>query len=98
MKKLMAVLAIALVGLMIFVSACSSSSMTVPTITNPPAQTYTQATHPAPSTYPTYAATTAGIAPNTGYIGLAAGGAKDIGNFRENIRNSYLPLPHGYHL
>lgn len=26
-------------------------------------------------------------------IGLAAGGAKDIGNFRENIRNNYLPLP-----
>ena len=28
-----------------------------------------------------------------GTIGLAAGGAKDIGNFRENIRNDYLPLP-----
>lgn len=26
-------------------------------------------------------------------IGLAAGGAKDIGNFRENIKNNYLPLP-----
>ena len=26
-------------------------------------------------------------------IGLAAGGAKDINNFRENIRNDYLPLP-----
>jgi Ca-activated chloride channel family protein len=28
-----------------------------------------------------------------GTIGLAAGGAKDVGNFRENIRNNYLPLP-----
>jgi Ca-activated chloride channel family protein len=26
-------------------------------------------------------------------IGLAAGGAKDINNFRQNIRNNYLPLP-----
>lgn len=26
-------------------------------------------------------------------IGLAAGGAKDINNFRENIKNDYLPLP-----
>jgi len=26
-------------------------------------------------------------------IGLAAGGAKDISNFRENIGNNYLPLP-----
>jgi Ca-activated chloride channel homolog len=26
-------------------------------------------------------------------IGLSAGGAKDIQNFRENIKNSYLPLP-----
>ncbi|MBI4310802.1 MAG: VWA domain-containing protein [Chloroflexi bacterium] len=26
-------------------------------------------------------------------IGLSAGGAKDISNFRENIRNDYLPLP-----
>jgi Ca-activated chloride channel family protein len=31
--------------------------------------------------------------PNSGTIGLSAGGAKDIGNFRENIRNNYLPLP-----
>jgi Ca-activated chloride channel family protein len=31
-------------------------------------------------------------APN-GNIGLAVGGAKDVGNFRENIQNDYLPLP-----
>ncbi len=29
----------------------------------------------------------------SGKIGLSAGGAKDINNFRENIRNNYLPLP-----
>lgn len=28
-----------------------------------------------------------------GTIGLATGGAKDIANFRENIRHGYLPLP-----
>ncbi|MFC1976712.1 VWA domain-containing protein [Chloroflexota bacterium] len=32
-------------------------------------------------------------APNSGTIGLAAGGAKDINNFRENIENGFLPLP-----
>jgi Ca-activated chloride channel family protein len=32
-------------------------------------------------------------APLTGNIGLATGGAKDIANFRENIRMNYLPLP-----
>ena len=26
-------------------------------------------------------------------LGFAVGGAKDINNFRENIRNGYLPLP-----
>jgi Ca-activated chloride channel family protein len=36
-------------------------------------------------------ATSAPSSSNT--IGLAAGGAKDIGNFRENIRNNYLPQP-----
>lgn len=29
----------------------------------------------------------------TGKIGLSTGGAKDIANFRENIKNGYLPLP-----
>jgi len=26
-------------------------------------------------------------------LGFSTGGAKDIGNFRENIKNNYLPLP-----
>jgi Ca-activated chloride channel family protein len=30
---------------------------------------------------------------NSDTIGLAAGGAKDVNNFRENIENGYLPLP-----
>jgi len=28
-----------------------------------------------------------------GDIGLTVGGAQDIGNFRDNIRNGHLPLP-----
>jgi Ca-activated chloride channel family protein len=43
----------------------------------------TPAPAPAPTTVPT----------SSGNIGLAAGGAKDINNFRENIKNDYLPLP-----
>ncbi|HPJ84988.1 MAG TPA: VWA domain-containing protein [Methanothrix sp.] len=37
-----------------------------------------------------YAATPAPVSPS---IGLAAGGAKDVENFRENIEEGYLPLP-----
>jgi Ca-activated chloride channel family protein len=40
----------------------------------------------------TYPSTTTAPQP-TGTIGLSTGGAKDIGNFRENILNDYLPLP-----
>jgi Ca-activated chloride channel family protein len=31
--------------------------------------------------------------PGPGSIGLAVGGAKDVGNFRENIEKNFLPLP-----
>jgi Ca-activated chloride channel homolog len=55
-----------------------------PTITQMPAPTIT-----IPGPYPTPFPTT----PGTGTIGLATGGAKDTNNFRENIRNNYLPLP-----
>ncbi|MDA3802535.1 MAG: VWA domain-containing protein [Patescibacteria group bacterium] len=32
-------------------------------------------------------------APSNSNIGLAVGGAKDVNNFRENIKEDYLPLP-----
>lgn len=35
----------------------------------------------------------AGGAPGSGDLGYAAGGAKDIQNFRDNINNGYLPQP-----
>ena len=55
-----------------------------------PPVTITQYPPSTTSAYP-YPAFTPSPVPGT--IGLSAGGAKDIGNFRENIRNNYLPLP-----
>ena len=54
-----------------------------------PAPTPTPAPVPAPAPAPAPAPSRVG----SGNIGLAAGGAKDINNFRENIKNNYLPLP-----
>jgi len=49
---------------------------------------------PAPTPTPTPAPTPSpASSPNQATIGLATGGAKDINNFRENIKNDYLPLP-----
>lgn len=95
MKRILA--ALLLIVVCVIVTACGASqtattlpswtSSVQPTATRPPMttvpSTYTQST--SPYTYPT---TTP-----SGTIGLAAGGAKDVGNFRENIRNNYLPLP-----
>ena len=73
----------------------SAKPYPVPSTTMAPAPTTPAA--PAPSYRPP--TTSAPPAPNapseaiSGNIGLAAGGAKDITNFRENIRNNYLPLP-----
>jgi Ca-activated chloride channel homolog len=65
------------------------------TYSQPPAYTVT-ATATTTSTYPAHTivpTSTAGIPASSNTIGLAAGGAKDIANFRENIRNNYLPQP-----
>ena len=40
-----------------------------------------------------YSTAPVAAAPAEASIGLSAGGAKDISSFRENINNSYLPLP-----
>jgi Ca-activated chloride channel family protein len=83
MKKLLTGLAgMILIAVMLFTAACAAG-MPVDTTHDtiiPQSTTYT-ATTPAVTT------------PSTGNIGLAAGGAKDIANFRENINNGYLPLP-----
>ncbi len=56
------------------------------TITNVPAPTIAI---PGTTTPPTYSSSAQG----QNNLGLSTGGAKDVNNFRENIRNNYLPLP-----
>jgi Ca-activated chloride channel homolog len=84
-------------------SATSSTSKTQPsmsstskTVTTTKTMTYTTTPRTTlASQTPTATKTTSGSYYTTPSetIGLATGGAKDIGNFRENIRNNYLPLP-----
>jgi Ca-activated chloride channel homolog len=75
------------------------TTMTPKPTSTPAHPTYTAtATQTATAGHPTYPATTtwSTVAPTTspgGTIGLSAGGAKDVSNFRENIYNNYLPLP-----
>ncbi len=94
MKRILA--ALILIVVCVIVTACSASE----TMTTRPPWTSTSVPH---TTRPqTTAAPTRTQLPSSytqipttpsGTIGLAAGGAKDVGNFRENIRNNYLPLP-----
>jgi Ca-activated chloride channel family protein len=81
-----------------------STTPPAPATERPPAYTPPASTSPAPS--PSYAPPPSGTgapaaAPSLTFpwseskdtIGFAVGGAKDINNFRENIKNGYLPLP-----
>jgi Ca-activated chloride channel family protein len=85
-----AILVLMLAGIMLL-SACSAAPPPAQQpVTAPPAAT---AAPSAPrSEQPSFGSSSA---PGAGSysIGLSAGGAKDIANFRENIRNNYLPLP-----
>ena len=106
MKRLFLVcFAIMLVAAMIL-SSCASApaTSTYPKTQARPTVTTSAATQPdyrppvtmtttaRPSTYPNPAAPGKnGSFSET--LGFSTGGAKDIANFRENIRNNYLPLP-----
>jgi Ca-activated chloride channel homolog len=95
MKKLTALVFLVMLTAILLMNSCSSMT--------------TSATHaPASTSYTTHATTTytnkttlattthtatRPTATSTETIGLAVGGAKDINNFRENIRHNYLPLP-----
>jgi Ca-activated chloride channel family protein len=75
--------------------ACSASSF--PSATQPP---MTMSTRPSMTTQPhyttsapTYTSSATQPPTTTGNIGLSTGGAKDVNNFRDNIRNNFLPLP-----
>jgi Ca-activated chloride channel homolog len=90
-------------------SATSRPMMTQPAPTatyNVPAYTYPAATTRPPATdAPSVGGGSGTVTPvytypaavpattSTGTIGLSAGGAKDVANFRENILNHYLPIP-----
>ena len=88
MKKLLLVTSItAMLIVALVFNACAAMPSST-TQTYHPTTTYT--THQTWTTAVTQPSqTTSG----QGNIGLATGGAKDINNFRENIKNDYLPLP-----
>ncbi len=106
MKRLLLVTCMVMLIGALALSACaapqapSAVSPTSPAVTRPAptyAPTATAAPQfpvlPPPGGAPKPTPTPAYTTPSSGNIGLAAGGAKDIANFRENIRNNYLPLP-----
>lgn len=86
-----------LMGLACFalVSSCTTAGpVPEPTPTPSPIPEPTPAPTPEPTPAPTPPSEGwSGTSPSDASIGLAAGGAKDINNFRENIANGYLPLP-----
>ncbi len=107
MKKLILVISLVMLVVILLLSACSAEQATTRPPTTTAAPTYIQPrpttaptyTSPGMSQQPPITIT---AAPPPGYpskqpgsdtIGLATGGAKDINNFRENVRNNYLPLP-----
>jgi Ca-activated chloride channel homolog len=48
---------------------------------------------PPPAQGPSQTSNYSGPTSRNETVGLAVGGAKDVNNFRENIKNGYLPLP-----
>lgn len=108
MKKILVVVSLALILVLSACAAPTPSPApspeTSPTAPRPaptPAPTVPAATSlptsgprptPPPAIIPQYPAP-APTTPGSDKIGLAVGGAKDVGNFRENVRNKYLPLP-----
>jgi Ca-activated chloride channel family protein len=82
--------------------APASVPIPTPTPTPPPASgavPSTRPTTPSPAskatkpTSPSSAPRMHEYSQDSGTVGLSTGGAKDINNFRENIRNNYLPIP-----
>ena len=67
------------------------STPTTPTVPSAPAMERPKAQSVAPTAPATQTAPQSLFGGGT--IGLAAGGPKDINNFRENIKNGFLPLP-----
>ena len=86
--------AVTTTGTSTWTTATTTLTTTAPTYTMTTTATYTTAPPITITTQPPATITIPGQPyPTTTTIGLATGGAKDIGNFRENISNGYLPLP-----
>jgi Ca-activated chloride channel homolog len=102
MKKFAMVAILVILTAILALNSCGSSSSTTHTTstgtkysTTSTHPTYTSTTRPS-TTQSTYTMTTTTRPTTTGTsptIGFSVGGAKDINNFRENIKNNYLPLP-----
>ncbi len=105
MKKLAFLTLAAILVATIILSACSASTMPPPSYqTSSPSTVQRPGTIPSTGAPPP-ADYGRPAPPNSGYplpkpptgpndtIGFAVGGAKDINNFRDNIRNGYLPAP-----
>ena len=108
MKKLFIILSLLIAALAVVLNACSSAAPTTtfhaptttlaPTYSQPPMTTTAATPTYRPSTTipaPTIAipGTTSASSQGQNNLGLSTGGAKDVNNFRENIRNNFLPLP-----
>ena len=98
MKKFLLVTLILMLVAAMVLSGCGTKTTPTMTQSSPYSPTYLPTT--IPQTVPKYtqATQTPGgyyptTIPNTTTIGLAAGGAKDVVNFRANIQHNYLPLP-----
>jgi Ca-activated chloride channel family protein len=106
MKKVVLVLTLVILAAVTVLSACAAPPKTTVTQTaSAPAPVYTTTATAAPThTSPGIAQPTVTVTaesapqysaqqPGKDTVGLSTGGAKDINNFRENIRNDFLPLP-----
>ncbi len=102
MKKLVLALFMVIMAAVVILSACAPKATPAPNIPQvnsaqsaPGPAGPAKGAAPGGGSGPAVRQESAGIfgSQGQGTIGLAAGGAKDIGNFRENIKNNYLPLP-----
>jgi Ca-activated chloride channel family protein len=103
MKRLLLVVFAIILSAVMVLSSCASAPRTATSTMTQTRPSTGYSTTPSPQTYTqTWSATTATSAypgapgkssTSSENLGFSTGGAKDISNFRENIRNNYLPLP-----
>jgi Ca-activated chloride channel family protein len=97
-KIFLVILSVSIILTIILSSSCSQATPHKDHMAPTSPSTPTTPAVPAPSApgsgaQPSWTTTAPAAESGKETIGLAAGGAKDINNFRENIENGYLPLP-----